>query len=155
MKFSKLYESLTLDPTVFKKCSDEESIERKKKWDQIKLQQIVDEIVDKTKLNDGSWHIHSQLNLAHLKLESLDGLNVSIIDGYFDCSWNKLKSLKGAPQITKNSFKCDYNRLTSLEGAPIFVGKYFNCSNNKLTSLEGAPKEVIRDFDCWYDPNIT
>ena len=46
------------------------------------------------------------------------------------------------------SFNCKYNQLTSLEGAPKEVQGHFNCSYNKLASLEGAPKEVDGNFIC-------
>ena len=42
-------------------------------------------------------------------------------------------------------FNCWYNKLSSLAGAPKKVGKIFDCSYNKLTSLEGAPKEYLLD----------
>jgi hypothetical protein len=57
------------------------------------------------------------------------------------------------PDILKDitvggNFNCSYNELTSLEGAPKTVGENFGCSFNKLTSLVGAPKSVGEDFYC-------
>ena len=57
------------------------------------------------------------------------------------------------PDILKDitvggNFNCSYNELTSLEGAPKTVGENFGCSYNKLTSLDGAPKIVYKDFYC-------
>ena len=57
------------------------------------------------------------------------------------------------PDILKDitvggNFNCSYNELTSLEGAPKTVGENFGCSYNKLTSLDGAPKIVYNDFYC-------
>lgn len=46
------------------------------------------------------------------------------------------------------SFECFYNHLTTLEGAPKEVGGDFICSSNDLTSLEGAPEKVGGDFNC-------
>ena len=46
------------------------------------------------------------------------------------------------------NFNCSYNELTSLEGAPKTVGENFGCSYNKLTSLDGVPKIVYNDFYC-------
>ena len=40
--------------------------------------------VEKTKLEDGTWHVHGEINLINamgVNLKSLDGLNVSIVDG--------------------------------------------------------------------------
>ena len=44
-------------------------------------------------------------------------------------------------------FDCSYNELTSLEGAPTTVNGHFNCIENDLTSLDGCPKKVDGDFD--------
>ena len=57
------------------------------------------------------------------------------------------------PEILKDitvggNFNCSYNELTSLEGAPKTVGENFGCSYNKLTSLAGVPKIVYKDFYC-------
>ena len=49
-------------------------------------------------------------------------------------------------------FNCSYNNLTSLDGAPKTVGSDFYCDNNKLTSLVGAPKTVGGSFDCSDNP---
>jgi hypothetical protein len=70
----------------------------------------------------------------------------------FNCSYNKLTSLEGAPQKVGGSFYCSNNKLTSLEGAPQKVGRGFDCSNNKLTSLEGAPQKVGGSFYCSNNP---
>jgi hypothetical protein len=78
----------------------------------------------------------------------------SEVTGDFDCSNNKLTTLKGCPAgIVGYSFLCNDNHLTSLEGCPDYVGGIFDCSNNELTSLEFAPEETS-DFDC-YDNLLT
>jgi len=68
--------------------------------------------------------------------------------GNFDCSYNQLTSLEGAPSSVGDGFYCDNNQLTSLEGAPASVGDNFYCYVNKLTSLEGAPSSVGDNFVC-------
>ena len=70
--------------------------------------------------------------------------------GNFDISGLGLTTL---PALLKNlkiggSFDCGYNRLDSLVGAPTSVGLDFYCSYNKLKSLVGAPTSVGLDFDC-------
>ena len=59
--------------------------------------------------------------------------------------WGLEKPIK----FWNGNFNCSYNQLTSLEGAPSEVGGYFWCSYNQLTTLEGAPKEVSGDFTCY------
>jgi hypothetical protein len=73
--------------------------------------------------------------------------NVEII-GYFNCSWNKLTSLKNCPQKIGGGFYCSDNQLTSLEGCPENIGGDFNCSGNLLSSLEGCPEFVGGSFWC-------
>ena len=77
----------------------------------------------------------------------LKELNLDEVSGDFNCSFNRLTSLKGGPKllVTKDYF-CSNNTLTSLEGAPIIVNAGFYCSHNKLTNLKGAPKVVNDDF---------
>ena len=76
------------------------------------------------------------------------------VDGYFDCSSNKLTSLAGAPQAVGCGFDCTNNQLTTLEGAPQYLEYNFECINNPLTSLAGAPRYVGRFFYLAYDKNL-
>ena len=69
-------------------------------------------------------------------------------NGDINCSYNKLTTLRGAPQKIGGSFRCVGDELTSLKGAPQEIGGDFICANNELTTLEGAPQKVGRDFDC-------
>jgi hypothetical protein len=71
-----------------------------------------------------------------------------VVEGDFNCSYNKITSLEGAPKIVGGDFRCDGNQLTSLEGAPKTVEGGFYCSDNQLTSLEGAPQTIEGGFYC-------
>ena len=75
-------------------------------------------------------------------------INFTEVDGNFDCSWNQLSDLVGAPVKVGRNFDCSYNKLTSLEGGPKEVGESFDCEDNQLTSLEGAPVKVGGSFWC-------
>ena len=101
----------------------------------------------------GRYDYDGDLNssiLSNFVSEDKDGFTINFgrVTGDFDCSYNYLTSLEGAPQEVGGSFNCSYNNLTSLEGAPQTIGGEFGCSNNKLTSLEGAPLTVVKDFYC-------
>ena len=85
---------------------------------------------------------------ANENLKDFKGVKFGKVSGDFDCRYNKLTSLEGAPREVRGSFRCIDNNLTSLEGAPQKVKGWFDCSDNKLTSLEGAPREVRGNFDC-------
>ena len=79
---------------------------------------------------------------------SVANLKIDYKGGDFNCTFNRLTSLEGAPSRVGGHFYCSYNELTSLEGAPSHVNGAFFCSHNELTSLEGAPSHVGGDFDC-------
>lgn len=70
------------------------------------------------------------------------------VTGNFDCSWNNLITLAGAPHIVDGEFKCNNMQLTSLKHAPTKVGGSFNCGNNQIRSLADAPAQVGGDYIC-------
>ena len=70
------------------------------------------------------------------------------VGGIFRCSRNNLVSLEGAPEVVLGDFICTYNELTTLEGGPKKVLGSYWCMLNKLSNLKGSPKEVGGDF--WY-----
>ena len=74
-----------------------------------------------------------------------------IIDGDFNCSYNKLTSLVNSPKRVSGNVYCAMNNLESLENAPKEVGGNFSCLRNKLISLEGAPEKISRNFYCNYN----
>ena len=76
-------------------------------------------------------------------------IQFGVVEGFFDCSYCHLKSLRGVPRIVKGYFDCADNELTSLEGAPKEVGGDFDCRHNQLTSLKGAPRKVGGNFYCY------
>lgn len=81
------------------------------------------------------------------KLTSLKGAPTVIVDGDFSCSNNKLTTLQGAPKKVGSDFLCQHNELISLEGSPEVVNN-FVVYNNNLKTLKGAPKIVKGSFDC-------
>ena len=93
--------------------------------------------------NVGDFDI-SELGLTTLPA-SLKQLKIG---GRFDCGFNKLTSLVGAPTSVGGGFYCNHNNLDSLVGVPTSVGRDFLCNDNKLTSLVGAPTSVGGDFYC-------
>ncbi len=108
----------------------------------------------------GTWTVNAEglvdveggFSCVYQDLSDFKGVRFGKVSGYFDCSWNNLTSLEGAPREGSKSFYCYRNMLTSLEGAPGEVGGSFWCNDNSLTSLEGAPREVKGDFECEKNP---
>jgi hypothetical protein len=82
--------------------------------------------------SDGTIDVNGSVHLYDESLTELP-LRFNKVTGYFDCSDNKLTSLKGSPRWIGGGFYCDHNQLTSLEFSPDYVGGSFWCSNNQLT----------------------
>ena len=105
-------------------------------------------LLDLTELPDMSKCIViNDFDCSENKLTSLKGCPVNI-NGDFVCTENNLISLKGSPKSVRGNFYCDNNELVSLEGGPQKVGGSFNCSSNNLETLKGAPQIVGGDFNC-------
>ena len=89
-----------------------------------------------TKYTQGTWSVNQQTGLVD-------------VEGDFDCSYSRLKSLSGISfGHVSGNFSCYKNQLTSLSGAPQTVDGYFSCSRNQLTTLSGAPQTVGGIFKC-------
>ncbi len=87
---------------------------------------------------DGSISVDNWVNLSKMGLSKIP-INFKNINGYFNCSNNKLTSLDGCPEISLG-FSCANNRLTSLNGGPKKVMGGFYCYDNELVSLKGVPR---------------
>ena len=148
MKFSLLYEELKFSD-VFSSATPEEVEDRQKRYIEVFMSDR-----KKTKLPDGSWHVHEPVFLPMMGLKSLKELNVSKVDGGFHCSHQKLSNLEGAPTKVSGFFGCAYNKITSLEGSPRNVGG-FDCSYNYLTNLVGAPEICDNTFNCSDNAKLT
>ena len=101
------------------------------------------------------YKIDGSVNLCRRELAELPDFSHVVVSGGFDCNYNKLTSLRGAPREVGESFWCSFNQLTTLEGAPSEVGGHFDCCNNQLTTLEGAPKKVHGGVYCVENELIT
>jgi hypothetical protein len=119
----------------------------------------IDEICEKYKIknytvnDDGSIDVNGDVDLSYEVLTELP-LVFNKVTGYFNCSNNRLTSLKGSPRWIGGHFSCRYNRLSSLEFSPEYVGGDFECYGNDLTNLVGSPKEVVGSFYCSDNPNL-
>jgi hypothetical protein len=117
--------------------------------------------LDKCTEGRGTWSLNAEglvdvrgsFSCYNQGLSDFKGVRFGKVkNGDFDCSWNNLTSLEGAPREVEGSFVCYRNNLTSLVGAPEEVSGKFWCNNNSLTSLEGAPLDVKGNFDCENNP---
>lgn len=81
------------------------------------------------------------VNLRKKDLKKIP-LTFNKVSGSFDCSDNKLTSLKGCPKIVGERFNCRNNLLTSLEYGPESVDGAYDCSINKIKTLDHIAKYV-------------
>jgi hypothetical protein len=113
--------------------------------------------VNPTIYTRGTWSVNPTTGLVDVqgrfdcsekRLKSLLGISFGHVSGYFYCYYNQLTTLVGAPTTVDGDFNCHFNQLTTLVGAPTTVGGRFDCDKNQLTTLEGAPTTVDGGFYC-------
>lgn len=88
------------------------------------------------------------INVSGIGLTSLEGSPKIIINGNFDCSYNKLTSLVDSPEIIRGHFNCSSNKLSTLEYSPQEIDGSYMCYDNQLVSLKGSPIEIKSGFFC-------
>lgn len=87
------------------------------------------------------------LNLRHTKITKFGDNIPRRVIYQFDCSYNKLTTLKGGPDWVKN-LDCADNNLTSLDHIPHVTGD-LKCTRNQITSLSGlSGLEELGQLDC-------
>jgi hypothetical protein len=105
-------------------------------------------IINYTINSDNSVDVDGKVYFWNKELESIP-LNFNIVNGYFECSYNYLTSLKGCPVRVGNWFSCYSNELTSLQYSPQFVENgSFHCDYNKIESLQYCTELIRGDFYC-------
>jgi len=121
-------------------------------FDEFKIRKICKEhdIMDYTINPDGSIDVDDNVFL----LDDLKRLPVKFnkINGWFNCSYNKLKSLEGSPLEVSGNFSCHSNELTSFEYSPKIIRGYFNCNSNNIKSFEYFPSHIGLGFLCSVNP---
>jgi len=79
--------------------------------------------------------VKGNVDISHRNLREIP-VQFDIVDGFFNCSVNKLISLKGSPRECF-VFYCSNNKLTSLEFCPKCERLY--CKYNNFENLNFAP----------------
>jgi hypothetical protein len=117
----------------------------------------IDKICKKYKIknytinSDNSVDVDDNVKLRDKDLKSIP-LNFNIINGYFDCGYNNLTSLKGCPVRVGSMFSCYGNKLTSLQHSPQYVENGdFSCRSNKIESLQYCTELIRGGFSCSYN----
>lgn len=106
--------------------------------------------------------IHKDLTVDVNENVKLSGKNLKtipiqfgVVNGSFDISFNKLKSLKGSPYQVDGDFYCFRNELTSLKYCPQKIGNSISCSGNQIDTLYYLPAKIGGDFNCGHNPNLS
>lgn len=80
---------------------------------------------------NGVINVEGDLNLSDRGITELPG-KFGKVTGHCLLSGNKLKSLKGCPEVVGGGFYCYNNKLVSLEGCPKEVGGDFSSGHNTV-----------------------
>ena len=95
-------------------------------------------------------NVNGNVILKAFELENIP-VRFGKVIGSFNCSSNKLTSLKNSPYFIGRVFNCHENLLENLDYLPKHIGSSFDCSKNKLISLKGCASEINGDFNCSYN----
>lgn len=102
-----------------------------------------------TKYGDLTGEIFiGNIDVFGMGLTSLEGSPKIVINGNFNCGYNKLTSLKYSPEIIRGGFNCTMNQLTTLEFSPKEVDGNYECYDNQLVSLKGIQTELKSSLAC-------
>ena len=106
-------------------------------------------IEDYTINDDLSIDVDGDVELYRQRLEYLP-LKFNYVDGNFNCSNNKLKTLEGSPKTVGGNFDCSYNKLKGLEHFPEVSGdidiRYNAVYLLLYTFINKADTFMIEDF---------
>jgi hypothetical protein len=86
------------------------------------------------------------IDLSYRMLKRLPDDLPDEVQGYFNCSYNPIKSLVGCPRIINGNFYARSTCIKTLEGGPRVVTGDYICSYNELDSLDGLPDEILGDL---------
>ena len=108
----------------------------------VKIKKWLEEFeISQYTINDNlTVDVNDHVDISYCDLKKIP-IQFGVINGSFNCSHNKLTTLKGAPQDLVNMY-CEKNRLTNLEGAPAKIHNTLDVSDNEITSLTGVSKEI-------------
>lgn len=83
---------------------------------------------------NGVVDVDSRVDISYCNLTSIP-IQFGVVNGGFNCSNNKLKSLKGSPSHITMSFNCSENPLKNLSYFPKQVGQYVHLGNIDMKML--------------------
>lgn len=103
---------------------------------------------------DFTVDVNGNVNLNDCNIKNIP-VQFGVVNGTFECGYNKLTSLKGCPHTVNGEFHCSKNELINLIYGPKIVGKKYICVASGLTSLEGCPEKIYDSCDIHGNELIT
>ncbi len=109
----------------------------------------------------GNVDVKGNVSMRHNNLSEIP-VPFGRVEGYFDCSYNQLTTLKNLPKYIGGSFNCSYNQLTTLKTpylrfgtshrySSFFISNGYEFKGNPLTDYFKDIKR--RDFKHWWRLN--
>lgn len=101
--------------------------------------------------DDGSIDLFGDVNIANQGLTEIP-VKINEVQGFFDCSNNKLTNLINMPKAVMRHFYCRDNNLVSLKGCPELIGGSLYAEGNNITSLDFLPKQIKNSIHLQSNP---
>ena len=98
---------------------------------------------------DNSIDVNGDVDLLGKDLKEIP-FNFRNVSCSFDCSDNKLTSLKGCPKEVGGYFSCSNNNLKDLIGGPQYLYGSYYCHHNCLETLEGCAGDIKGNLYCTF-----
>lgn len=103
-------------------------------------------IRDYTINDDYTVDVDNNVYLYRCDLSSIP-IQFGRVNGFFNISYNNLKSLEGSPSYVEGEFHCSSNELKTLKDGPKFVGGNYVAGNNiNMDKLEISDVTVKKMF---------
>ena len=105
---------------------------------------------------EGFWDMfgnHEKYGKRHKYILEEIPIKFGDVEGDFDCRYNNIKNLNGAPKFVGGNLYISDNKLSSFKGCPTEVSRFLG-GDNLVKSLEGCPRIVEGDFNVSDCPNL-
>lgn len=114
--------------------------DRKATEDWLDMMKISNYFILEQKAGEFSVSVDGNVHLSQRGLSAIP-VQFARVKG-FNCSGNKLTSLKGVPRYVDGIFDCSYNCLNSLECSPLEVSGNYKAEHNTIHTLAFLPKMI-------------
>lgn len=107
----------------------------------LKDMKINDYFILEQKMGEFSVNVGKSVDLSQKELTAIP-IQFGLVNGSFNCSCNRLQSLKGVARFVNGAFDCSYNYLDTLDGSPLEVDSKFLAQYNQIHDISHLPKMI-------------